>query len=430
MVATILVGPGKPKLMQIQRATTPHSQAASISALSATPRQSRPSTPVQSAPEISAFSPYDTPGPVDIPRQTPDVKVPSSTVAESLNASRSSQTLLPPPLSLPSRRRSSHSDSSAFSRTLQYLQHLADPFGTPITAHGSPKRPRSQYHDKAAFSRQSSPSSWPIDAFPRPRTHRYFHGYDQEVWPTSELAGLKVHHKLHKLGRILDALVTAIESFPRSGLNLDTPMVRKVRPLHISEDKYVNALRKVFPTSSTLLLSCFAAWVIIDLYLEKELVQCAEDESHNKGSWTQPDDCRVRQSLCNVRCNDGILRSHEPRSFHRYHHEDDLFPYTITNPERGARLPHKAREILGVDDFDPIFIQQRKRALEERSRTVQVSVRVICQRLVGALRGRWHEDIWNALRCLIEKLGVMMMTCIPPSVGDYLMLDHVGFGHD
>lgn len=405
MVATILVGPGKPKLVQIQRATAPHSQAASISALSAPPRQTRPSTPVQSAPEISAFSPYDTPGPVDIPHQTLDIKLAPSAVAGSPNVSRSSQNLLPPPLSLPSRRRSSHSDSSTFSGTLQYLQHLADPFGTPVTPHGSPKRPQSQHNDKAAFSRESSSSSWPIDAFARPKTHRYFNGYDQEVSPTSGLAGLKVHHKLHKLGRILDALVTAIETFPGSGLNLDTPMVREVRSRHISDDKYVNALRKVFPTSPTFILSCFAAWVLIDLYLEKEHIQYAEDQNPNKGPWTQLDDRRVGQSMCNVCCNDGIPPSHEPRSSHRYHHEVTLLPYTITHPEHGARLPHKAREILGVDDFDPIFIQQRKRALQEKARNVQVSVRVICQRLVEALRGYWHEDVWKALRCLIEIIG-------------------------
>ena len=324
MLATVLVGPGKPKLIQIQR--PPSSQASQEAEVTQsniqppkemhpedldplTPVIDRPSTPVQLPIEVSAFSPYNTPGPAEETVQHDSIDSCLSTSAfagsrteeDHIGVLLSSESLVPAPLSLQSRTKSVRSDSSAFSSTLERLQDLADPFGTPMTPLSPPpspsirkriRRSRSHHYHRAS-SKLNSNSSWPIDNFPqlnhgeglssksqyvhsdqeidpkslfRPRGH-----HNQQLSPTARPATLTRLRKLHKLNRILSAVTQAIDHFPSniSMLRLSSPALLELRSLHVSEQTYITALKRVFPTGNNTLLEILTAWILVDLWFEK-----------------------------------------------------------------------------------------------------------------------------------------------------------------
>lgn len=95
MLATVLVGPGKPKLVQIQRpssGTRRSSLSRASQAGAATEENNSPLTPLQAKKEVSAFSPYDTPCQRTYGAMTPMMQLVSS--------SESMQKLRPAPLSI------------------------------------------------------------------------------------------------------------------------------------------------------------------------------------------------------------------------------------------------------------------------------------------------------------------------------------------
>lgn len=448
MIATVLVGPGKPKLVQIQR--PPSSQASQEAEIAqsaceydnsgnlvhdhAIPMDSRPWTPIQRPTEVSAFSPYDTPGPEDTSVQHISVDSCISTTAYAgsrvqeyyENACPSSESLLPAPLSLPSRTRTSRSDSSVFSSTLKRLQDLTDPFGTSSTLSSDVSMRRrlrrsKRSHDSRHMSNTPHHSqSWPIDNFPQPTKQSHQKKSTVQVSPTLRPATLTRLRKLHSLNRVLSAVTQAIDHFPSNLLHLSSPAVLELRPSNVSELTYIDALKRIFPSASSTLLGSLTAWILIDLFFEK-----VKNESKGGGAQLRPS-CvsgsgslfikekdpnhqthyRRDSSYCFIRIStNSSSSSYCPGQQQcRNHHEH----YEQSPQTHQRTIPSKAQEMLGIGTPDVTSIRLSELALRKRAESVGISVTVVGQRLVEAIRGSagWDEDIWRALRVLVDIIGL------------------------
>ncbi|KIV81218.1 hypothetical protein PV11_08645 [Exophiala sideris] len=327
MVATILVGLGKPKIVQIHRPSSrPTSPSSPIEC------QPVPATPIQPPVEVSAFSPYDTPG--EVPLIGSQLSKAVSPGPETATTSPSS--LVPSPLRL-TRRMSSLSDSSIFSATLQRLYELADPF--TISPRRSPSNRTSL----------SLPSKWTAADAPRKRDSY------QCLSPTHRVA---TWSKCRRVERAIRAVTRAVDSFPDGMLRLDSPSIIDIRRADVSDHTYIDAFHKIFPMAPALLLSALTAWILVDIYFSKLKEQMRPMERH----WAQ------------------LAASNE--SLHQ--------------------IPDKAREMLGIGLPDTTSIQLNEYMLSKRASVLRVSISVVGQRLIEALRGAWDEDIWRSLKVLVE----------------------------
>jgi hypothetical protein len=449
MIATVLVGPGKPKLVQIQR--PPSSQASQEAEITqsvfeydnnenlihdhAIHLEIRPCTPIQRPTEVSAFSPYDTPGPEDTSVQHISIDSCISTTAYAgsqvqeycKNESPSSEDLVPAPLSLPSRTRTSRSNSSVFSSTLQRLQDLADPFGTSSTPASDVSMRRrlrrsKRSHDNRHVSKATHHSqSWPIDDFPQPTKRSHQRNSSTQVSPTLRPATLTRLRKLHSLNRVLSAVTQAIDHFPSNLLHLSSPAVLELRPSNVSEQAYVDALKRIFPGASSVLLESLTAWILIDLFFEKVRNESKgggaaqlrpsyrsgssslniEEKDHNHETHTRHD---TSDDFIRISTN-GSSSSYCPRQQqYRHHHEH----YEQSQQTHERTIPSKAQEMLGIGTPDVTSIRLSELALKKRAESVGISVSVVGQRLVEAIRGSagWDEDVWRALRVLVDVIGL------------------------
>ena len=236
MIATVLIGPGKPKLVQIPR--PPSSQARTETPIK---DPLPPSTPKQEVVEVSAFSPYDTP--YEAPSQIDSlITDPESPPPEDLPTG-----LVPRPLAFLRRSRSSRSDS-IFS-TWQRFHDLVDPFEL------SPRRARSDRSFRANEKRWAirGTSEMPLRSL-------------QAISPTTKSA---TWSRCRRLERTITAVTQAIDDFPADLLQLDSPAVRELRNPQVPEQTYMEALQQIFPAAPSLLLSSLTAWMIIDMYFTR-----------------------------------------------------------------------------------------------------------------------------------------------------------------
>lgn len=476
MIATVLVGPGKPKLVQIQR--PPSSQASQEAEISqsiyeernsgelvhgqATPIDTRPCTPVRRPLEISAFSPYDTPGQEDTSAQHISLDSCISTTAcagshvreRCGNISPSSENLVPAPLSFPSRTRTSCSDSSIFSSTLKRLQELADPFGSSSTStppsevsarsrrrlkksnSSSSSHAQTQKNNHSNCPCQPDSQPWPIDDFPQPtqpphlpRQHprqQHLHRRQNsslDVSPTHRPATLTRLRRLHRLNRVLTSVTQAIDHFPSTLLNLSSPTVLELLPPNVPGQTYVDALQRVFPSASTALLESLAAWILIDLFFEG--VRAGSLRPGEPGARSRlASGFRFGSSGVSSLGSGSFFTSRQNTSHSdpeldphtHYHHHHHPYHYrrrresNLTYRTRGSNssaIPDKAQQMLGMNTPDVTSLRLSDQALQKRAESVAVSVAVVGQRLVEAVRGSagWDEDIWRALRVLVGVIG-------------------------
>ncbi|KAJ9608037.1 hypothetical protein H2200_007025 [Cladophialophora chaetospira] len=233
MTATMLVGPGKPKLVHIQR---PPSRTRTEQPCE---RHPPPSTPKQAPEEVSAFSPYETP--YDEPPRIDSVFTDGMRAANEINS------CAPSPLALPKRSRSSRSDSifSAWQR----FYSLADPF------EGSPRRSRSDRSFRVTEKR------WAMRASPDIDVQAF-----REASPTTRSA---TWSRCRKLERVLHTVSRAIDDFPDDMLRLDSPAIVELRNPQISAQMYIETLQQIFPDAPSPLLSAMTAWIIVDLYFSR-----------------------------------------------------------------------------------------------------------------------------------------------------------------
>lgn len=446
MIATVLVGPGKPKLVHIQR--PPLSQASQQGEIAQSidegrrshdlvhdhspPLEARPCTPVQRPLEISMFSP-DTPGPEEASAQHISLDSCISTIAYAgshvedhlSKVSPSSENLVPAPLSFSSRTRTSLSGSSIFSSTLQKLQDLADPFGaSPLSTAPSevPTRSRrkrlrrsngSGTHSQRYNNRIRHSQSWPIDDFPQPtkqnhQQNQHHHHRQQisslEISPTHHPAALTRLRKLHRLNRVLSSVTQAIDHFPSTLLNLSSPTVLELRPLNVPEETYIDALKRIFPSASSPLLESLAAWILIDLFFEAVRgegapLQAPRDAKPRLGSAFSFGSGSGSLFLGRQKTNPHLRRHYRRRESS----EAFIDPSRTTSGSGCTVIPSKAQQMLGMNTPDVLSLRLSEHALYKRAESVSVSVAVVGQRLVEAVRGSagWDEGIWRALRVLV-----------------------------
>ena len=352
MLATVLVGPGKPKLVQISRPTSksPSSSHESIS-------RPRPQTPRSAPAEYSAFSPYDTPAAHRRYTNASRTSIPAS------DPSYSTASLVPAPLALASRSHSmttAATSSTAFSSTIPHINSLADPFApreTTTSAYDLPIRSSSRHLPTHTFP--------PSYNFP-PRTSRTPSPVPSPTCTTARRTYIR------RLERTLNAVTQAINSFPDGILRLDSSAIFEIRSPNIPDSTYIYALQKIFPAARELLLSALAAWILVDLYFSKIIADAGR----------RPGASLARASSLNSWDHLTLLAARSNDSLHR--------------------IPTKARDLLGIGRPDPIAERTNERALVRRAVVVSHSVGVVGQKLIEALRGAWDEDIWRALRCLVE----------------------------
>ena len=232
MIATVLVGPGRPKLVEIQR--PPSSQARTETPTQAFPT---PSTPKQPPLEVSAFSPYDTPY-----EETPQI---DSLISDKVSARIPDSSDRRFPIAL-KRSRTSRSDSLSQG---DRLRHLMDPFES------SPRRTRSDRTFRAVEKR------WAIRG-----TSELDQTILQPLSPTTRSA---TWSRCRKLERTLNAVTVAIDDFPVTLLQLHSPAVRELRNPQIPDQVYIEALQRIFPSAPSLLVSALTAWIMIDMYFSR-----------------------------------------------------------------------------------------------------------------------------------------------------------------
>jgi hypothetical protein len=417
MLATLVVGQGKPKLVQISR---PTSKASSHDSGTKQP-PAPPQTPVQYPQEISAFSPYDTPGNAIEERLqcTPTARRLST---PGLGLSYSSSSLVQPPLSLMARTHSSQSSSTAFSNTQQHLQDLADTF-------------RSATMRRSMSLPEARQSITALPTFPVDGRHASSNAHQSYSLPPTR--GPSPEPTLHtrprtsvvemsprkKLTRTLAAITAAINTYTFhsslfgstaiSALHLFSPAIVDLRCHDIPESQYISILGKIFPTfihtrrsrqSGEDLLSALAAWIIADLYLCKAMTGM-----------------RAAYQAANRSTPISQIRRKPAPTLHladRDDHEQHYSYTTLINQSNSSlhRIPTKARDLLGITLSPPSHRQPRRpgnspsslsqhdTALLHRTIAVQQSVAVIGQKLVETLRGGlgFDEDIWRSLRVLVE----------------------------
>jgi hypothetical protein len=410
MLATLLVGPGKPKLVQISRPPS-----------NASPRDSRveppvapPQTPIQYHREISAFSPYDTP--YDGVNQ--DANVPTTHDGSTTpvpGPSFSSISLVPPPLSFMTRTDSYQSSSTAFSNTIQHLQNQADPFGCPpeptpsticsssscIAALPGSQKEYPQPNPEYRYNMVPTPSR---DSSPTLSTRSY---------PSTST---RCNTTQPNLVNILAAISSAINTFSLCSsfsslralttLHLSSPAVLDLRCPQIPDSKYITILSKIFPSISTnarrkregeTQLSALAAWILVDLYLCKAIATLKTQWQHDHYSPVRPSNWAT------------VIPSKEPQQ------QQSSYRYTsLINQSNSSlnRIPTKARDLLGITttpqhqntSSSAMNSQQHTTALLHRAIAVQQSVSVVGQKIVEALRGKggFDEDVWRCVKVLVE----------------------------
>ncbi|EXJ81497.1 hypothetical protein A1O3_07790 [Capronia epimyces CBS 606.96] len=300
-----------------------------------------PSTPVQGlgqAPlEISAFSPYDTPAQYQPPSgylfagtEIEKTRYGDDAVRDISSSSSSailppSWNLVPPPLTLPSRSRSSRSDSRVLSSTFgdialhRHLQGLDDPFTSTSPLSSSPKRSRSERTvrggNSASWTLGDNDTTWARARKQRTRTMRdnrtnrtairdntdgdldldadeatrhFCQTRRLSTSPASPTSQVAAWSRYRKVERALLAVTQAIDRFPDGMLRLDSPALIEMRrdcafwscssdgPVTVVDmteqnQMYIDWFHRIFPSAPTQLVSALAAWILVDLYFSRLL---------------------------------------------------------------------------------------------------------------------------------------------------------------
>ncbi|KIY00076.1 uncharacterized protein Z520_03761 [Fonsecaea multimorphosa CBS 102226] len=240
MIATVLVGPGKPRLVHIQRPPSTHSRAESLGE-----DTGAPSTPKQAPIEVSAFSPYDTP--CDVPQIESHIS--DSVCSRTSETSPPSTDFVPQRMTCAMRCRTSLSETCESDSVDKRMRILTDPFMT------SPRRTRSDRSFRTLEKRWAVWETLGVNS----------HSISE---PSPSIKSAK-WSRCRKLERALNAVTVAIDEFPGGMLCLDSPAVMELRNPQISNPTYIETLGRIFPSASSLLLSAITAWVIIDLHFSR-----------------------------------------------------------------------------------------------------------------------------------------------------------------
>lgn len=333
MIATVLVGSGKPKIVQIQRPLSRRRESAPTPEI-----PQGPSTPVQATIEVSAFSPYDTPGEVAEMTQPTSLTPTAPTLSDEI-IPHSSRQLSPVAASLCYQKRTpiSHRSSQGVCDVASQMSPtLADPF--TMSARRSTSSDSSKYNPGR----------------PARDDPHVLHSLSP-VSPTQEVA---TRSSCRKMERVLKAVAQAIFDFPNGMLRLDSSSVLEIRFPEVPDQTYIDTLGKIFPTAPNMLLSSLVAWILLDIYFTQ--LEDASESSLWRGT-------------------------------------GEVYPHGNMH-----RIPAKARAMLGLDHTEVQPVCLTVHSLANRARAVHAGMGVVSRRLIEALRGSWDEDIWRSLKVLVE----------------------------
>ena len=175
--------------------------------------------------------------------------------------------------------------------------------------------------------------------------------------------------RCRKLEDTLEAVSSAINTFPNRMLRLDSPSIRVLRNSNSSDESTIDALRQVFPQTRTLLLSALAALLILDVYVSS------------------------------IESMQGLIG--EPRPDHP---NGKYWQLAAKSNECFHDIPTKARATLVIHMPSVAKAQVHERALRRRAETVAVCVRVQGQKLLDAICGGHNDLLWRTLKVLVDTL--------------------------
>ncbi|KIW16498.1 hypothetical protein PV08_06553 [Exophiala spinifera] len=361
MVATVLVGSGKPKIVQIQR---PLSRRQGSTPTAEIPQN--PSTPVQATMEVSAFSPYDTPSEVaEIPQSENSLAAAADEMPRHSPSNQLSPAAVPASLCHLTRKPIPQRSSSGVRGVdePQVSPVLADPF-TVSKRWSTCSDSSSTFSVRAGLARDRSGGVGLVSL--------------PSLSPTDEVAARST---CRKMNRVLKAVTLAISNYPDGMLQLGSPSVLAVRSPNVADQIYIGTLGKIFPTAPAILLSSLAAWILIDVYFTHFEVVASETSGHGYG------------------CPGGAVHLHS--------HSHSHLPGNLD------RIPTKARAMLGLDynrsnsevqsaSSSSSCLTVPAESMRNMARAVHDGMCIVSQRLIESLRGCWDEDIWRSLKVLVE----------------------------
>lgn len=383
----MLVGPGKPKLVQIQRPTSSSNSRKDFFSPSQHSDFSRPSTPICDQPEVSLFSPYDTPV-TGTPFSDLSTVISPITPTPQNHPKLSLQTDLSmfqtQPVT-PRRRTSPLSDGTMFSTDERRMKSLADPFRSPLSH-------RSSYISCGSSYIEESP----------PELTRSSNLDKRGVPDYSIVNQVALQEKYHhSIFRAISSTAKALDAVATNTFNLAHPELSSFRNHDLRssvDDVLLSKLQKVFSRASNPSLSTLAAWLIVEQHFT-HLFAAAPPEFLNSASSSSYTLLPYEQIKTPVSARPSPFVSQSPWV-------DPIgFTASLSSPQRNRSIstplytpdiPSKAKSILGINS-GPISCKptpfayevlnrtntSTKRArLEEKARYVHSSVHIVGQKLI------------------------------------------------
>lgn len=383
----MLVGPGKPKLVQIQRPTSSSNSRKEIFSPSQHSNVSQPSTPVCNQPEVSLFSPYDTPVTgtpfSDVSTVTSPI-TPTPQNHPNLSLQTNLSMFQKQPVT-PRRRISPQSDVTMFSTDQRRMKSLADPFRSPLSHRSSYISCGSSYIDESPpeLTRSST-----LD--------------NRSLCDYSIMNQVALQEKyLHSMNKAISSTAKALDAIAIHNFGLTHPELSSFRSdsLRSSIDNILlSSLQKVFPQASSSSLSTLAAWLLVDQHFTQLFATAPPDFLHGASgsSYTlSPDE----QVIMSVSARPSPVVSRGPWV--------DLVDLpasswspprkrSISTPINTSGIPSKAKSILGISSgltgctsqpythefTDRTDTNTKRVRLEEKARYVHSSVQIVGQKLI------------------------------------------------
>ncbi|RMD42080.1 hypothetical protein DV735_g3050, partial [Chaetothyriales sp. CBS 134920] len=344
MLATIIVGPGKAKLVAISR---PNSQRTSRSSAQSS-TQTKPETEevvhTQTKPETEEVVHIQTKPETEEVVRTPSTDtVPDVAEAPEGPKGPGAPQAAEEPKAPQAAEKSKVPEAPVLSANAKPSLHT-------INTHTSP---RPSTRRLSVTSTQSTGAKGALSAqanLPTPPLSL----------PPSPTEALSRQLRLRRLERTLDAITHAFDT--STLLVLSSPAISPLRSVAVPDTAYIETLSKIFPETQEVALSALAACVILDLYLARVIQSCS--------------------------------------------HPDD--PLTSTSSRQSGEsfhtIPSKARSLLGIDhNISTSADRVHETELVQRAVIMSECVDAVSRTLMELCRGgNWDADVWQSLRCLVE----------------------------
>lgn len=376
----MVVGPGKPKLVQISRPSSSHNlvRADSNHALPSHHFHQPPSTPDRDRNEVSVFSP-DTSG-----CETPITDLSSSGFHEAfLKKERPQLTIRTTNLSAVPERSSSLQRPTRCTYTGDtadtfQTSKLADPFDSSPSARSSCSSYSSAMPGSSDPQQLWEPDSRREALYQRPGVKRTASG-----------------PRKYQLAKVLTAATKALAALTERRFNLQATELQPFQNGSPSRDtELLDALRSIFTATNPSALSELAAWVVLNHYFTSVLESPAEDlNSMGYNGFKQTSSPFEKNEWSPTLASDSYW---------------DKITNLSSDPVRPlpSAVPSKAQQVLGMGFRSSMSTVTLPRGLiaelarlEDRAHFVHDSIQVVGRKLVGNLVGdQAAKNLWDAAK--------------------------------